>query len=613
MTALDDWPVDELERVVRRAAPFAGLTRPVLEAVLDMLAGRYPGEEFAGLRPRIVWDRVTGVIHGRPGAQRLAVTSGGTIPDRGLVRGVPARRRRRRQAAAPGRRARRGDGVRVAGRRRVRARRLVVADRGHHAGPGAGRARARAAGEAAVLARRHPGPARRAGQGDRGGGPRARQAARGAGHRPAARGGPGRARGPEPGAGTWPTSGRPPGTCPTTGRWWWSGSGTSSATGGSCCTARTGTGCTRRGRWRSPRGCGSGTAGWTCRRCTPTTGSSSGCPTPMSRRRPGSRCSTRMRSADIITAEVGGSAMFASRFRECAARALLLPRRQPGRRTPLWQQRQRSAQLLEIAAQYPGFPIVLETVRECLQDVFDVPALTGRAAGPGRPAGPDGRGGDADAEPVRRSRCCSGTSARSCTRATRRWPSGARRRWRSTRRCWPSCSAPRGCASCWTPRWWRRPSADLQHLSPGRRCRDLEGVADLLRTSGPLTAAEVAARCADAAELPTAGSRACRRPAASSRCGSPAQPMWAAIEDAGRLRDALGVRAAGRASPRRSPSRCPTRWATWWRAGRGRTARSGADALAQRYGLGVAVVTMALRRLAADGRVVEGEFTTVPP
>src|SRR6202008_3726273 len=78
----------------------------------------------------------------------------------------------------------------------------------------------------------------------------------------------------------------------------------------------------------------------------------------------------------IVTTEVGGSALFASRFRECAARALLLPRRHPGRRTPLWQQRQRSAQLLEIAAQFPGFPITLETVRECLQDVFDVPALT---------------------------------------------------------------------------------------------------------------------------------------------------------------------------------------------------------------------------------------------
>jgi ATP-dependent Lhr-like helicase len=83
---------------------------------------------------------------------------------------------------------------------------------------------------------------------------------------------------------------------------------------------------------------------------------------------------------DEVTAQltrlVGGSALFASRFRECAARALLFPRRDPRRRSPLWQQRQRSAQLLSVAASYPDFPIVLETVRECLQDVYDVPALT---------------------------------------------------------------------------------------------------------------------------------------------------------------------------------------------------------------------------------------------
>src|SRR6202044_3950278 len=77
----------------------------------------------------------------------------------------------------------------------------------------------------------------------------------------------------------------------------------------------------------------------------------------------------------LVTAEVGGSSLFASRFRECAARALLLPRRSPGRRTPLWQQRQRSAQLLSVASQYGSFPVVLETMRECLQDVFDLPGL----------------------------------------------------------------------------------------------------------------------------------------------------------------------------------------------------------------------------------------------
>ncbi len=107
MTAMDDWDIGELEQTVRRAAPFASLTRPVLEAVLDMLAGRYPSEEFAGLRARLVWDRAAGVLRGRPGGQRLAVTNGGTIPDRGLF-GVflaGGTRDSFRQALPPGRRA----------------------------------------------------------------------------------------------------------------------------------------------------------------------------------------------------------------------------------------------------------------------------------------------------------------------------------------------------------------------------------------------------------------------------------------------------------------------------------------------------------------------------
>ncbi|OEY25795.1 DEAD/DEAH box helicase [Corynebacterium sp. BCW_4722] len=79
--------------------------------------------------------------------------------------------------------------------------------------------------------------------------------------------------------------------------------------------------------------------------------------------------------ADIVTEQVGNSALFASRFRECASRALLLPRRNPGKRAPLWQQRQRAEQLLDVARNYPSFPIILETVRECLQDVYDLPAL----------------------------------------------------------------------------------------------------------------------------------------------------------------------------------------------------------------------------------------------
>ena len=84
MTAMDEWEVDALEKVVKRSAPFADLPRSAYESVLDMLSGRYPSDEFAELRPRINWDRTKDVLTGRSNAQRLAVTSGGTIPDRGL-------------------------------------------------------------------------------------------------------------------------------------------------------------------------------------------------------------------------------------------------------------------------------------------------------------------------------------------------------------------------------------------------------------------------------------------------------------------------------------------------------------------------------------------------
>src|SRR5205085_3236595 len=83
-TSVDEWQVDALFDVVRRAAPYTALPRSAFDATLDLLSGRYPSDEFAELRPRVVWDRVTGQLTGRPGAQRLAVTSGGTIPDRGL-------------------------------------------------------------------------------------------------------------------------------------------------------------------------------------------------------------------------------------------------------------------------------------------------------------------------------------------------------------------------------------------------------------------------------------------------------------------------------------------------------------------------------------------------
>jgi ATP-dependent Lhr-like helicase len=84
---------------------------------------------------------------------------------------------------------------------------------------------------------------------------------------------------------------------------------------------------------------------------------------------------------DMVVRELGGSALFAAHFREAAARALLLPRRRPGLRSPLWMQRKRAADLLAVAARYGSFPIILEAYRECLQDVFDLPALVALASG----------------------------------------------------------------------------------------------------------------------------------------------------------------------------------------------------------------------------------------
>ena len=80
---------------------------------------------------------------------------------------------------------------------------------------------------------------------------------------------------------------------------------------------------------------------------------------------------------DLVVAEVGETALFGARFRENAGRSLLIPRRRPGERTPLWQQRLKAQSLLQVARKYGSFPVILETYRECLQDVFDLPALRG--------------------------------------------------------------------------------------------------------------------------------------------------------------------------------------------------------------------------------------------
>ena len=348
----------------------------------------------------------------------------------------------------------------------------------------------------------------------------------------------------------------------------------------------------------------------------------------------------------IVTAEVGGSALFASRFRECAARALLLPRQNPGKRQPLWQQRQRSAQLLDVARKYPTFPIVLETVRECLQDVYDLPALKDIAASIERRELRIVQTTTQQPSPFAKS-LLFGYVAQFLYEGDS--PLAERR------------AAALALDSTLLNELLGRvelrelldakvidaTERELQRLAPDRKVRGLEGVADLLRLLGPLTPEEVAARLEPAAARGRAAraGRAGRavEPALASRTGpggrsrrtpaagagpSPTPPRtsrplqranraikvniggaerYAAVEDAARLRDALGVPLPmGVPLAFIEPVADPlgdlvSRYA------RTHGPFTAAEAAA-RLGLGVAVVGTALKRLAADGRVVEGEF-----
>ncbi len=602
MTAVDDWLVDELEQTVRKAAPFGGLTRPILEAVLDMLAGRYPSEEFAGLRPRIVWDRVAGAIRARPGAQRLAVTSGGTIPDRGLF------------------------GVFLASDTGKQPRRVGELDEemvyesrvGDVFVLGASSWRIEDITPDRVLVTPAPGQPGKLPfwHGDTPGRPAELGRAIGAACRELS------AAGEQEAAAKLERAGLDALAARNLIRY--------------LADQRAATGYVpddrtlvverfrdELGDWRvvlhSPYG-DRVHAPWALAIAARLRERYGGMDVqalhtddgiiirvPDSDEPPptGIALLDPDDVGDLITQEVGASALFASRFRECASRALLLPRRNPGERTPLWQQRQRSAQLLEVASQYPAFPIVLETVREVLRDVFDVPALTGLLR-------------DIAARKVRVVEVETQTPSPFGKSLLFRYVGAfmyegdaplAERRAQALSLD-PALLAELlgqdGLRELLDPAVIAETERDLQHLSASRRCRDLEGVADLLRTAGPLTADEVTERCADpgAAHDWLGELSAARRIIAVRIAG---QPMRAAIEDAGRLRDALGVPLpVGVPEAFTEPVADPLGdlMARYARAHGPFTA----DAVAGRYGLGVAVVTLALRRLVAGGRVVEGEF-----
>jgi ATP-dependent Lhr-like helicase len=381
MVAMEPWLVDALYATLQRAAPFAHLTRPILDSVLDLLSGRYPGDEFAELRPRLDWDRAAGRLTARRGAQRLAVTSGGTIPDRGLYGVFLA------EGPASGRRvgeldeemvfeSRVGDAITLGSSTwlitGITNDQVLVAPAPGSPGrlpfwKGDGLGRAAELGQAIGAFVRTVGQDPAAAQ--------ERLAGLGldewatdnlltylADQRSAT--------GAVPDdetvvvesfrdeLGDW----RIVVCCPLGGRvnTPWSlliAASLRQAYGVDVQAMATDDGIV----FRLP----DTAVGWDA-------------DAPAAWARDG--LTEHLLAApdaveDLVRAELANSSHFAVRFREAAARALLLPRRQPGRRQPLWQLRNRAAQLLQVAARYPEFPIMLEATRECLRDDFDLAAL----------------------------------------------------------------------------------------------------------------------------------------------------------------------------------------------------------------------------------------------
>ncbi|WP_342372705.1 ATP-dependent helicase [Propioniciclava soli] len=608
MVALDDWTVDDLHTLVRRAAPYATLTRGVLEAVLDMLAGRYPAEEFAELRPRLVWDRATGTLSGRRGSQRIAVTSGGTIPDRGLFGVFLA-------GDGPGRRVGELDEE------------MVYESRvGDVITLGTSTWRIEQITHDQVLVTPAPGEPGRLPfwRGDSLGRPVELGEAIGAFLREVASLAPNPAmqRLADAGLDTWAAENLL--AYVTEQR-----DATGSLPSDRTIVVERFT--DELGDWRvvvhSPYGAPVH-APWALAIAQrmrerygvdvqamhaddgivlrlPDLGDADGEPA-----RHADLLELLLLDPDdvapLVTEQVGGSALFASRFRECAGRALLLPNRRPGHRQALWQQRQRSAALLQVATQYPAFPIVLEAVRECLQDVFDVPGLT---------------------ELMRRVRA----REVAVTEVTTRQPSPfaasllfgyvaqflyegdsplAERRAAALSLDPDLLAELLGTAEglalrdLLDPDALARTLAELQHLVEGRRARDADELTDLLRTLGPLSTADLAARAVDPDAVPARVAEL-----ADARRIFAVGERWAAIEDAGRLRDALGV-----ALPPGVPHAFAEPVADPFGDLLVRYARThapfSADAVgAWLGGLGPALVLDGLRRLVADGRLVEGEFT----
>lgn len=602
--ALEPLDADRWFDAVRRSAPFATLPRSAFEATLDLLSGKYPSTEFAELRPRLVYDRDAGTLTARPGAQRLAVTSGGAIPDRGLFTVYLAT-----------------DNDKPSRVGELDEEMVYESRPGDVISLGATSWRIVEITHDRVMVLPAPGqPARL----------------------PFWRG---------------DGIGRPPELGAAVGAFTGELAGLGADAFAERCTAMgfndyatdnlkrllddqreaTGTVPTdttfvverfrdELGDWRvilhSPYGLRvhGPLALAVARRLRERYGIDEK-PTASDDgiivRLPDTEDTAPgadlfVFDADeiepIVTAEVGGSALFASRFRECAARALLLPRRHPGKRSPLWHQRQRAAQLLDVARKYPDFPIVLEAVRECLQDVYDVPALVElmhRVA-------------------QRRLRLVEvETTTPSPFAASLLFGYVGAFMYEGDSPLAERRAAALSLDSVLLAELLGRvelrelldadviatTARQLQHLSEDRLARDAEGVADLLRLLGPLTTEEIAER-ATTSEVGgwLDGLLGAKRVLPVSFAD---RHWWVAIEDVGLLRDGVGIAVPVGVPMAFLESVADPLGELIGRYARTRGPFTTGDAAA-RFGLGLRVTADVLGRLAIDGKLIRGEFTDAP-
>ena len=598
MVGMDSWTVDDLAARVRRAAPFSELPQSALEATLDMLAGRYPSDAFSSLRPRINWDRATGRLSPHGNAKSLAVVSGGTIPDRGLFGVFLAGERGARvgeldeemvyesrvgevfllgssswrieeitadrvlvspapgmpgkmpfwRGDAPGRSPELGDAIGAFVRELV------------HATPEARAERLTDAGldeKASVNLQRYLADQKDA------------------------------------------TGSVPDDRTIVVERF-------RDAIGDWRLVLHSFRGARVHAPWaQALRARLRDRLGVDVQVIYGDDGIIVRIPDGDDMPSLDDLLFEPEDIEDAVVTEVAGSALFASRFRECAARSLLLPRRRPGSRTPLWLQRQKASTLMQVASRYGSFPVVLETYRECLRDVFDLPALEALL-------------GKIRSREVKLVSVESDLPSPFASSLQLEYigaflydgeaPLAERRA--------QALALDRSVLAELMGREELRELLDegvladleiaLQRLGDDRKVRHADDLHELLLDLGALPLEEIRLRAAESSAVPAwLETMAAENRAVRLRIGG--SERWIAIEDASRYRDALGVALPpGLPGVFLEPVDDPL-GDLIGRYARTRGPFAVAEAAAH-FDLGPAVIETALRELERTGRVLEGEF-----